>query len=177
MAHRLSCPTACGVFPDKGLNPCLLYWQADSLPLSHQGSPLVMFWNTWVPVRMARWPDVHRHTTASWWGRICWNALILCVVSLSSQSIEEEDTLPFCLQIQAVMRLVHLSPWDLGHVVFPRASACGYLHSCSCWPGQTPQPSSFQLLGFPHPGRRQREDHLEAHLSDIDLSLIHKDFP
>ena len=28
------------VFPDQGLNPCLLHWQADSLPLSHQGSPL-----------------------------------------------------------------------------------------------------------------------------------------
>ena len=28
-----------GVFPDQGSNPCLLHWQADSLPLSHQGSP------------------------------------------------------------------------------------------------------------------------------------------
>ena len=27
--------------PDQGLNPCLLHWQADSYPLSHQGS-LVM---------------------------------------------------------------------------------------------------------------------------------------
>ena len=25
--------------PGSGLNPCLLHWQADSLPLSHQGSP------------------------------------------------------------------------------------------------------------------------------------------
>ena len=29
----------CGIFPDRGSNPCLLNWQADSLPLSHQGSP------------------------------------------------------------------------------------------------------------------------------------------
>ena len=28
-----------GIFPNQGLNPCLLHWQADSLPLSHQGSP------------------------------------------------------------------------------------------------------------------------------------------
>ena len=28
-----------GIFPTQGLNPCLLHWQADSLPLSHQGSP------------------------------------------------------------------------------------------------------------------------------------------
>ena len=37
----LSCSAASGIFPDQGLNPCLLHWQADSLPLSHphQGSP------------------------------------------------------------------------------------------------------------------------------------------
>ena len=38
VAHRLSCPTACGIFPDLVLNPCLLHRQADSLPLDHQGS-------------------------------------------------------------------------------------------------------------------------------------------
>ena len=27
------------IFPTQGLNPCLLHWQADSLPLSHLGSP------------------------------------------------------------------------------------------------------------------------------------------
>ena len=36
-------PVACGIFPDQGSNPCLLHWQADSLPLSHQGSPIVDF--------------------------------------------------------------------------------------------------------------------------------------
>ena len=29
-----------GFFPTQGLNPCLLHWQADSLPLSHLQSPL-----------------------------------------------------------------------------------------------------------------------------------------
>ena len=28
-----------GTFPTQGSNPCLLPWQVDSLPLSHQGSP------------------------------------------------------------------------------------------------------------------------------------------
>ena len=32
----LSCSVACGIFPDQGLNLCLLHWPADSLPLSHQ---------------------------------------------------------------------------------------------------------------------------------------------
>ena len=38
VAYGLSYPAACGIFPDQGLNPCPLHWQADSLPLDHQGS-------------------------------------------------------------------------------------------------------------------------------------------
>ena len=34
-AHELNCPKACGIFLDQESNPCLLNWQADSLPLSH----------------------------------------------------------------------------------------------------------------------------------------------
>ena len=30
VAHGLSCSTACGIFPDQGLNLCPLHWQADS---------------------------------------------------------------------------------------------------------------------------------------------------
>ena len=30
VGHRLSCPAACGIFPDQGSNPCPLHWQADS---------------------------------------------------------------------------------------------------------------------------------------------------
>ena len=36
--HRLSCPVACGIFPDQASNPHALNWQADSLPLDHQRS-------------------------------------------------------------------------------------------------------------------------------------------
>ena len=38
-----SCSAACGIFPDQGSNPCPLYWQADSQPLHHQGSPICSF--------------------------------------------------------------------------------------------------------------------------------------
>ena len=53
MVHGLSCSTACGIFPDQGLNPCPLHWQADSQPLCHQGSPKTLFligthWVFWV---------------------------------------------------------------------------------------------------------------------------------
>ena len=30
VAHGLSCSMACGIFPDRGSNPCPLHWQADS---------------------------------------------------------------------------------------------------------------------------------------------------
>ena len=39
VVHRLSCSTACGIFPGQKSNPCLLHWQADSSPPSHHGSP------------------------------------------------------------------------------------------------------------------------------------------
>ena len=39
LVHGLSCSTACGIFPTQGSNLCSLHWQADSLPLSYQGSP------------------------------------------------------------------------------------------------------------------------------------------
>ena len=42
VAHGPSCYAACGIFPDQGLNPCPLHWQADSQPLRHQGSPRKM---------------------------------------------------------------------------------------------------------------------------------------
>ena len=39
VSHRLNCSAACGIFPDQGSNLCLLYWQVNSYPLSHQGNP------------------------------------------------------------------------------------------------------------------------------------------
>ena len=47
VAHGLSCSTACGIFLDQSLNPCPLHWQVDSQPLSHQGSPSLLFLNTY----------------------------------------------------------------------------------------------------------------------------------
>ena len=42
VAHGPRCSAACGIFPDQGSNPCPLHWQADSQPLHHQGSPIVL---------------------------------------------------------------------------------------------------------------------------------------
>ena len=43
VAHGPSRSLACGIFPDQGLNPCPLHWQADSQPLRHQGSPVISY--------------------------------------------------------------------------------------------------------------------------------------
>ena len=40
VVHGLSCSAVCGVFQDQGSNPCLLHWQVDSWPLSHEGNPV-----------------------------------------------------------------------------------------------------------------------------------------
>ena len=45
MVYGLSCSAACGIFPGQGLNPCLLHWQAASLPLNQHGSPILMSLN------------------------------------------------------------------------------------------------------------------------------------
>ena len=41
--NGLSCSVTCEIFRDQGLNLCLLHRQVDSLPLSHQGSPLLHY--------------------------------------------------------------------------------------------------------------------------------------
>ena len=49
MARVLRRSEACGIFPDQALNLCLLHWQANSLPLSQQGSPLARFFEVFLP--------------------------------------------------------------------------------------------------------------------------------
>ena len=49
VAHGPSCSAARGIFPDQGLNPCPLHWQADSQPLRHQGSPAGRFLTAALP--------------------------------------------------------------------------------------------------------------------------------
>ena len=42
--HRPSCSAARGIFPEQGPNPGLLHQQVDFLPLSHRGSPDLVFY-------------------------------------------------------------------------------------------------------------------------------------
>ena len=45
------------IFPTQGLNPWLLHWQADSLPLSHQESPLSA-WDTSIHDLCQYWASI-----------------------------------------------------------------------------------------------------------------------
>ena len=45
VVQGLSCSEASGVPPGQGLNPCLLYWQVDSLLLSHQEAARTDYFN------------------------------------------------------------------------------------------------------------------------------------
>ena len=40
---ELGCSVECRIFLNQGSSPCLLHWQVDSLPLSHQGNPVSFF--------------------------------------------------------------------------------------------------------------------------------------
>ena len=41
--HGLTCPAACGIFPGRGSNLCLLWWPAEAYPLSHLGNLVAFF--------------------------------------------------------------------------------------------------------------------------------------
>ena len=58
VAHGLSHSTACGVFPDQGLQPHLLHWQVESLLLSRQGSPFcvsLLETRPWILITVGPW--------------------------------------------------------------------------------------------------------------------------
>ena len=57
----VSCSVVCGIFLDQRPNPCLLPWQAGSLPLSHQGRPwrhLILAWSD--SLLWDRWWHFHK---------------------------------------------------------------------------------------------------------------------
>ena len=68
VVHGLSCSTACGIFPNQGLNLCLLHWQVDSLLLSPQGSLLTVIFNTLIP---SSWVVSRTETAQREWTLTC----------------------------------------------------------------------------------------------------------
>ena len=85
----LSCSEACETFPDQESNPCLLHWQANSLSLSHEGSPENVFY-------------VKNLTSFAGWGKSSLQRRHLCWY------LKDEEELVRCLAAEetAVQR-----PW------------------------------------------------------------------
>ena len=67
VGHRLSCLAAHKIFPTLGWNLCPLHWQADSLPLDHQGSSLPTLSNdnlAWKKILSVNFIPLHGADTA-----------------------------------------------------------------------------------------------------------------
>ena len=88
LKQRLSsCSMACRIFLDQGMNLCLLHWQADSLPISHQESPpirpsvaIVLYESlceTW-----ARTTQLS-HSLCPWLSEIVWVINVYCFKQLN----------------------------------------------------------------------------------------------
>ena len=60
-----NCFPACGTFPDQGLNPCLLRWQADSLPRATREAPenFTFHWALWILL----WMCIVRQSAGDRW--------------------------------------------------------------------------------------------------------------
>ena len=80
VTHGLSCSVARGLFPDQGLSPCPLHRQADSQPLDHQGSPILLI--LWIKTRrhrgIGKFAPVH---PAGWSGPGFWHSLVQSLFS------------------------------------------------------------------------------------------------
>ena len=70
-----------GIFPTQGLNPYLLDWQADSLPLSHLGSPFPPYTMPQI-ISQAEWPpSVIKRDPSGW--QVCVLMILLYIYNLS----------------------------------------------------------------------------------------------
>lgn len=88
------CSVACGIFLDWGLDLSLLRWQADSLPLSHQGGPWLGFRNSSLVgkgpapggLEIKLWPEATwRESPGSRKGRSSDRPLVFIAVDIDSE--------------------------------------------------------------------------------------------
>ena len=87
VVQRPSCPTACGILPDKESNLCPLHWQVDSQSLGHQGSPRTSIFSSYfVSVPSSEYETQY---WAHWNGlkSACWLDIVICRLENSSQII------------------------------------------------------------------------------------------
>ena len=97
MVRGRHCHEACGIFPGQELNPWRLHWQADSLPLSHEGSPLNHIFNL-KRFRMCRKVEKRRR-----------NLPIMAVAEIITASTSK-TTLMFQYNFMSILMTKYYSP-------------------------------------------------------------------
>ena len=155
---RLNCSKACGILPDQGWNPCLLHWQADSLPLSHQGSPLRSYFKTIVCVFVAQsCPTVCNPIDCSLPGSSVHEILQARIlewvaISCSMRLLEKHLSDSSLMFIPILKHLINGAMGGNSHQMFslwPKGMPCLAMQNRG--PRTTPPPHT------PHPGPRRRE--------------------
>ena len=86
VVQGLGCSEAWGIFLDQGLNPCLLHWQEDSLPLSHQGGPGKLIFDSDFKITIA-WEVQKTKTQVSMFEE-----------KLNYKDLKTDTELPWCLR-------------------------------------------------------------------------------
>ena len=99
--------TACRIPPDQGSNLCLLHWQEDSLPLSHQGSPRYNLDNEFINPNFFIICKYHYHSV-QFSHSVVSNSLRPQAARQASLSIINSQSLPKLTSIESVMPSSHL---------------------------------------------------------------------
>ena len=120
VVHRLSCSVACGLLPDQGSNLCLLHhWQADSLPLHHQGSTPPPHQSPPSKISFAMVPSTETDPIAAgsvlnpvWLLTAC--ALCLGTRGITGKALKEPSLLLFRNSVLSCVQLF-VTPWTVVH--------------------------------------------------------------
>ena len=128
---RLSCSTACGVIPDQGSNPCLLRWQADSLPLSPQGSPHSYFFIIQSHGLRKKLKDQNRKENPPTWSHSLEYPSSICCISFQKLSKSTQASLNKWEYYKLFFTFNRI-PWMSFQILvcskLPHCFTCGWWH-------------------------------------------------
>ena len=126
---------ACEIFLDQGLNPCPLHWQAGSHPLSHQQSPVIMFYicsllnYEFLLDREVNFGDLFAQRSPSIWEENINTQLVMCKYLLLFHRCElwfcgVGDGSCYCLKAEVAWNSLslHQLPLDAANVLLDQSS-------------------------------------------------------
>ena len=117
-----------GIYLTQGSNPCLLHWQADSLPLSHQGSPYGGIEMDIIPLQGEHSKllfPVSSLGTQAWWYKMD-KTVYYCLVNLYRMSTYQPFTSGIFAEATSVWGLcmrVDMTHFRLSHQALPSSLA------------------------------------------------------